>query len=130
MSGAKKRKAELQQIETQTTLHKNFVQAANSISCLYAEAIQQQHEARLEGQAETLVGFCRLKAHSGASKPERGVDLTADMPMVQERLYSYICSQHGSSAFIPTAAMFEYLSHEMESVRKAKPGPSAGPGPP
>jgi hypothetical protein len=51
----KKRRAEVLDLDAERTLYSSFVSAANSISQLYTQAVQQQRRASAAASRQTLV---------------------------------------------------------------------------
>ena len=68
----KKRKYELD-LEVERTMYGSFATAANAISQLYTQAVQQQKRAAVAASRSTLVRVSRLGMLVGASVPVAGL---------------------------------------------------------
>ncbi|KAL6784184.1 hypothetical protein ACKKBG_A05140 [Auxenochlorella protothecoides x Auxenochlorella symbiontica] len=78
----KKRKPEAD-LEAERSLYASFATAANSVSQLYSLALGQQARYRDEGARQSL-----------------------------ERVYEWLCKEHGNSSTLPTAALMDFLRQE------------------
>ncbi|KAK9802977.1 hypothetical protein WJX73_002738 [Symbiochloris irregularis] len=82
----KKRKA-TEDLDAERTLHHSFVSAANSISHLFTQAVQQHKKAHTAGARQAL-----------------------------ERQLDWVLSEYGSSATIPTQVLLQVLQSELLNV--------------
>lgn len=83
---SKKRKA-VCDLDAERTLYTSFVSAANSVSQLYASAVQQQRKSSAAAYRQSL-----------------------------ERVLGFVLREYGSSDSIPKAAMLQFLQQEFENV--------------
>mmetsp|Transcript_32306 Transcript_32306/g.82072 ORF Transcript_32306/g.82072 Transcript_32306/m.82072 type:complete len:213 (-) Transcript_32306:495-1133(-) len=83
---SKKRKA-VCDLDSERTLYASFVSAANSVSQLYASAVQQQRRSSAAAYRQSL-----------------------------ERVLGFIVREYSTSDSIPKAALLQFLQQEFESV--------------
>lgn len=82
----KKRKAELD-LDVERNLHSSFVTAANSISHLFTQAIQQNKKAQVAGAQQAL-----------------------------ERQIGWLLKEYGNAQYIPTHILLAHLQQEIRHV--------------
>ncbi|KAL3145360.1 hypothetical protein ABBQ38_001614 [Trebouxia sp. C0009 RCD-2024] len=82
----KKRKAELD-LDVERNLHSSFVTAANSISHLFTQAIQQNKKAQVAGAQQAL-----------------------------ERQIAWVLKEYGNAQYVPISALLGHLQQEIQHV--------------
>ncbi len=121
--GKKRARLDAIDVESERTLYSSFVAAANSMSQLYSQAVQQQRKASAGASRQTLVSArCALgpcRALAGAPCPcvlalqcsEVGMWRS---PCAQERVLGFILKEFPNSEGIPKAALIQFLQQEYE----------------
>lgn len=85
----KKRRAELN-LDADRTVYGSFVQAANSISQLYTQAVQQSKKSQNDGARQAV-----------------------------ETILTHVLREYGNSQSIPTAQLLHYLQQELQNADRA-----------
>lgn len=83
----KKRRADAVDLDAERTLYSTFVAAANSMSQLYSQAVQQQRKSSAAASRQTL-----------------------------ERMLGFLLREYAGSDVIPKAAILQFLQQEYENV--------------
>lgn len=83
----KKRKLEVLDPDAEKTLYTSFVSAANSVSQLYTQAVQQQRKSSAAASRQTL-----------------------------ERIAHFLMREYGAQDTIPKAALLHFLHQEYEGI--------------
>lgn len=116
----KKRKVELD-LDMERTMYSSFVTAANAVSQLYTQGVQQQRRAAAAASKATLVScVCWSAALLFLVQPERLLlfVLTSTSPSfthtLQEKVVTFVLRQEEGSESISKAALLQFLQHEYE----------------
>ena len=108
----KKRKAELD-LDMERTMYSSFVAAANAVSQLYTQGVQQQRRAASAASRATLVRP-ELQA-TQCSLLVLGLSCDPCMLLIlQEKVVSFVLRQEEGSESISKAALLQFLQHEYE----------------
>lgn len=83
----KKRRIDAVDLDAERTLYSSFVSAANSMSQLYSQAVQQQRKSSAAASRQTL-----------------------------ERVLGFVLKEYGNSDMVPKAAILQFLQQEYEAV--------------
>ncbi len=136
----KKRKAELD-LDVERNLHSSFVTAANSISHLFTQAIQQNKKAQVAGAQQALVGFPYAVMQSLCLTPlalhvlllpltENAVlarqsklryslqvllcKSQQNQVFLQERQIGWLLKEYGNAQYIPMNVLLAHLQQEIQ----------------
>lgn len=117
--GKKRKLSEVLDPDAEKTLYTSFVTAANSISSLYTQAVQQQRKSSAAASRLTLV------RHQAAWAPTRMTpplsrwpySLRTNLfswPWLQERIAAFIMREYPGEEHVPKAALLHFLHQEYE----------------
>lgn len=134
LSMTKKRKAELD-LDVERNLHSSFVTAANSISHLFTQAIQQNKKAQVAGAQQALVSCYPFVTQQSSylpclpptAVPAHGSDVATVTEVTlhpvliavllllwQERQIAWVLKEYGNAQYVPISALLGHLQQEIQ----------------